>query len=84
MMAQKVRNQKGQALLEGILLLAILMFMATATTKFLQEKKVAAKLVAEPWGKLAGMIECGTWAPCGAGLHPQTMDRVLSLSPSGR
>lgn len=83
-MSSTPKNQKGQALLEGILLLAILMFVATGATKFLQDNKVAAKLVAEPWGKLAGMIECGTWAPCGAGLHPQTMDRVLSLSPSGR
>jgi len=83
-MNTRLKSQAGQAVLEGVLLLSILMFTATTVTKYLQDKKVAAKLVEKPWSRLAGMIECGVWEPCGSGLHPQTTDRLLSLSASGK
>lgn len=77
-------NQNGQMLLEAILITALMMGLASLGSKFLKDKRVAAQLVSEPWQKLSGMIECGVWRPCqGArGLHPQNVDRILSLSPT--
>jgi hypothetical protein len=78
-----MKNQKGQLVLEAILLMVVFMGLSTLLTNYLKENKVAARLVSEPWGKLSGMIECGVWQPCAGnkGLHPLVRDRVLSLSP---
>ena len=85
MISQPLRNQRGQLVLEAILLMVVFMGITTLLTGYLRDHRVAAKLVSEPWAKLSGMIECGVWQPCagGKGLHPGTTDRFLSLKPEG-
>lgn len=75
-------NQKGQLVVEAVLLMFVLMGISVAVSNYLQDNQVARKLTAEPWAKLSGMIECGTWNPCRGsvrGLHPSTIDRANSL-----
>ena len=80
--AVQIHNQKGQLVLEAILLTVVLLGAAGWMSKYLQESEFASKLIAKPWTILSGMIECGVWQPCGPGLHPQAMNRVRSLHPS--
>ncbi|PIS11227.1 MAG: hypothetical protein COT73_05105 [Bdellovibrio sp. CG10_big_fil_rev_8_21_14_0_10_47_8] len=77
-----MKNQGGQMIVETILLLALLVSVSLLVSKYLQESRFAQKLVGEPWGTLSGMIECGVWTGCGAGKHPNSKGRYLSLRPN--
>jgi hypothetical protein len=76
----KLNNQKGQLVVEAILLMVVLASISLFASRYLKENQIARKLSAEPWAKLSGMIECGTWNPCrgSKGMHPQTNDRIIS------
>lgn len=76
-----VKSQRGQLVVEAILLMVVLLAIAGLATKYLANSQLAQKLTIEPWGKLAGMIECGSWQQCqgGIGVHPSSINRTLSL-----
>jgi hypothetical protein len=81
-----VKNQKGQVIVEYILMMVVVFGVGLLFQKFFKDTKIAQKFTIEPWGRLNGMIQCGTWTPCGVdtkapGLHPNTKERVLSLDP---
>ena len=77
----QLENQRGQAVVETVLLLAIIMIASLAITRFLEDSKFAQNLVGTPWNTLTGMIECGTWSGCARGMHPASPGRILSLKP---
>lgn len=80
---KSLRNERGQLIVEAVLLMAFLISISMLATKFFRESQVANNLISKPWATLAGMIECGTWSPCGAGKHPSAKNRNLSLDPEG-
>lgn len=80
-MRHQLPNQKGQILVEMVLLLAIGVGLSAMALKLLQDSQLAQNLVGRPWGTLSGMIECGTWEGCKAGYHPASGNRILSYKP---
>lgn len=76
-------NNRGQVVIENILMLIILIGGISFLSTSLRESQAIAKLVSGSWTKIAGMIECGVWeAPSKAcTLHPNQLKRSVSLDP---
>lgn len=60
-----LKAQSGQVVIETVLLIALLVGLSMFLTKALRDYELPKKLVLEPWGRLDGMIQCGTWQSCG-------------------
>lgn len=84
-------SQRGQILIEYVLLMVLVAGIAIGLTRKLQEAEVLASFVEKPWGAIAGMIEFGSWSDesaasmrrknkSGGNLHPSS--RQLSLKPN--
>lgn len=83
---ERKRNQSGQAILEYILLIVVLIGVFGAIMNVLKANDLATRFTSGPWEKLNGMIQCGNWVGCGVnqpapGVHPNTQNRVLTLDP---
>lgn len=59
----KIKNQKGQFVIEAVLIMVLLMGLLTFFVKTFREQQLLAKLVESPWEYTSGMIEGGVWAP---------------------
>lgn len=86
MKPSRKRRQSGQVIIEYILLMVVLIGVFTAIVDFLKDQGFATKFTQDPWARLNGMIQCGSWVPCGvstpaSGVHPNTANRVLTLDP---
>ncbi len=81
MTKNKVKNQKGQVLIEAVLLLTLVVGMWSVFTKFAKQKKWFDSLVNGPWQTMSGMIETGVWDPPqkSKSKHPNSFNRVISL-----
>ena len=79
----KLGSQKGQGLVEAILLMAFIGSLSILVVSRLQSAQFLQNIVTRPWAMLAGMVECGVWEPCGPGKHPGNRNRNLSLDPRG-
>ncbi len=78
------KGQSGQFVIEAVLLMLITFMVSTALIQFFNRDQFLNKLVLTPWEVTTGMIECGTWQACGPGkpgLHPNKLNRNLSLKP---
>ncbi len=82
-------SQKGQIIIEYILLLVIVVGLSASMYRFLKDTAFVQKLTFEPWGKLSGVIQCGVWKSCQVdknsatpGLHPSMSSRRISLDPT--
>jgi hypothetical protein len=80
-------NERGQIIVEAVLLIGIGIIVILGFVKHLKETDFAGRIIANPWAKLQGMIECGVWQDCGVGkrapgLHPNARSRLLSLDNS--
>jgi hypothetical protein len=77
----KVKNQKGQVLIEAVLLLTLVVGMWSVFSKYAKQKKWFDSLVNGPWQTMSGMIETGVWdAPQKSkSKHPNSFNRVISL-----
>lgn len=78
-----LKNQRGQFVIESVLLAVITLGLFMFITKQIQQSQFLAKLVGEPWGYIAGMAESGVWeTPDKAkASHPGGYERNLSLKP---
>ena len=79
-------NEKGQTVLEAVLLIVVLVGLSTFLMNGLKKMDYVATLTVDPWARVSGMIECGVWSPCGLqtpspGQHPS--NRVISYRPVG-
>lgn len=80
------RHQRGQAIVEYILLMVVLIGVFGAIMNILKGNDLATRFTSAPWEKINGMIQCGNWVGCGVnqtapGVHPNTQNRVLTLDP---
>jgi hypothetical protein len=82
-MKNALRNNKGQFLIENVLMMLVTIGFLIFATKELREGKYLAKLISDPWQKVAGMIESGVWEPpkTAQTKHPNQINRSLALDP---
>jgi hypothetical protein len=73
-------NQRGQFVIESVLLMVLLTGMMLAFVNIMRTNDVLAKIVESPWEKTSGMIESGIWAPPQEARTkaPYTYDRFYS------
>lgn len=79
-----LRNQKGQFLIESVLLMVLSIGLLTVGLRSVRNGNYIKKIVAEPWIKVAAMIENGVWSntPQKARAdHPNTGRRGRTLDP---
>lgn len=81
-------SEKGQIVVEYTLLLLVVIGLSSLVVSTLRSSNMMKNLVFEPFAKLNGMIQCGTWDPCGlaaraANRHPNSETRILSLRAEG-
>ncbi|KYG66833.1 hypothetical protein AZI86_07300 [Bdellovibrio bacteriovorus] len=82
-MKRLVSNNRGQFLIETVLLMVLTIGLFIGASNFLREKKILSKMIGGPWEKVSGMIEAGVWAsPDQARTkHPNQIKRSLTLDP---
>lgn len=76
-----MRNQRGQFILEAILLMVIFMGLLGLVSSYFNREGILAKLVKAPWVGLAGMLQNGVWLPTDKGqpLHPSFHHRHVTI-----
>ncbi len=57
------RKQRGQGVIEAILVMFLFTGLATAMMTGLKDKGILGKLVSGPWERVAGMMATGHWEP---------------------
>lgn len=82
-MKKTLANNKGQFVIETVLMMIVTIGFFIWGTNQLREGKFLAKLVGGPWAKVAGMLEAGVWeAPEAARKqHPNQINRSVSVRP---
>ncbi len=55
------RNQSGQATMEAVLIMLVVVTLATKITSYASSTGVLQKIVEGPWSPMRGMIEDGVW-----------------------
>ncbi len=75
-----IANQKGQAMLESMLIAFILITVSILFVKQIRDRQILETLVEDNWKKIAGMIENGVWKESVAGRmdHPGQLQRHSS------
>lgn len=78
------RNNKGQFVIEAVLMMIVTIGFFLWGTNQLREGNVLAQLIEGPWSKVAGMLESGVWENPEAGrkLHPNQHGRSLTYRPT--
>lgn len=78
-----IGNSRGQFVIEAVLLMIIGVSILTASTRMIREGKWLNNLVAEPWGKISGMIESGVWQDSSSArsMHPNRIARHRTPFP---
>lgn len=83
----KKNSQSGQAVVEAVLIIIVLLAMGRTVFSFIREQQLVQKMITQPWSYVSGMIECGVWKPCGLhsgpvpGMHPGSRSRHATLDP---
>jgi hypothetical protein len=79
-MKKTLNNQKGQTVVEGVLLLLVFVTLATIVSREFRDNQLLARMVSAPWDRLSGMIQNGVWeVPDESNSkHPAHIDRHLS------
>lgn len=85
-------DQRGQVLIETLLLAIVALGLLSATLSYLKENKTLDKVVNVAWLGVAEMAEYGTWPSAGSracdnnprgqgACHPNGAERVRTLDP---
>ena len=75
-----IKNNKGQTMVEGILLLVVFITIALTVSNQFKDNQFLAQIVSGPWDRLDGMIQNGVWqeAEAGRANHPNLNKRHVS------
>ncbi|MDZ4083240.1 MAG: hypothetical protein U1E10_09910 [Bdellovibrionales bacterium] len=60
-LAGQLGKQSGQATMEAVLIMLVVVTVATKITSYAQDTGVLQKVVEGPWSPMRGMIEDGVW-----------------------
>lgn len=76
-----MNNQRGQASIEMVLMVALVVMVALAVSKGLRDNEFFANLVSGPWTSVAGLIQNGVWGSPEATMakHPNQFLRVSTV-----
>lgn len=76
-----MKNQRGQFVVEGILLMVVFMGIVAMVAHFFQSNEVLKNLVKTPWTNLAGMLQNSEWASpdSSQSLHPGHASRHVTI-----
>ncbi|MCB0414012.1 MAG: hypothetical protein KDD50_06745 [Bdellovibrionales bacterium] len=77
-----VKNQKGQMIIEAILILVIFLGASRLVANYFKDNELVKKLVRGPWTSLESMIETGRWYSDVEGarqFHPNYNNMHVSL-----
>lgn len=80
-MIQSVKSEKGQVIIEAVLLLIIFTGLWIGISTKIKNQRWMKTLIEDgPWPKLNGMIESGVWETNKQAqhLHPNNLDRSSS------
>ncbi len=74
-------DQRGQFVLEGVLLMIVFIAIITMVGLFFKNNEILASLVQKPWVVLSGMLENGEWmTPAqGQARHPSQHGRHVTI-----
>jgi hypothetical protein len=77
-----IKNQRGQAITEAVLILVLLFGFTTAVVSYFKSEEVLQKIVTGPFTYLAGMLQNGVWLPPdkGAPSHPTSHSRHIVIT----
>lgn len=77
---RSVGSQSGQAVIESVLLIFVIVSLVMLVKNGLGSKEVVKKIFYSPWNNIAGMAENGVWGSANENrsLHPGTFRRVRS------
>jgi hypothetical protein len=70
-------NQRGQLVVEMVLLLALTVAIFMAVSATFRQKEILATFISRPWVNIASMIQNGVWTP--GKDHPAHFNRVISV-----
>lgn len=73
-----LKKQSGQASVEAVLLLALLISLGVAITNQFESNQVLSNLVSGPWKSIDGMIRHGSWQPAGQAAQNHPHNRKVS------
>lgn len=78
---KKYINQKGQMILEAVLLMTVFIGIVAAVATYFKKNEVFAQIVQGPWKNLNGMFQNGMWRPVGVSdpSHPSMHNRHISV-----
>ena len=58
-LGKKLRSKRGQAMVETVMLLSIVMAVWLGLSKAIKERGIFQKLFGEPWTRISNVIEFG-------------------------
>lgn len=76
-----INNQKGQMLVEAVLIMVVFMAFTMMTARFFRDKEVLKQLISGPWVALSGVLQNGVWLSPdkGAISHPNGHTRHITI-----
>lgn len=81
-MSPPIRNQKGQLIIEAILIIVALFAVTFLVGTYFRDHDFVKKLIQGPWKNLAGLIQNGVWQPLeqSAASHPNGHGRHIVIT----
>ncbi|MDX9731148.1 MAG: hypothetical protein RBT63_05200 [Bdellovibrionales bacterium] len=78
----KLRNEKGQATMEAVLLMIVFVSIGLKLSNIAKEQGFLRNIVEGPWSPMRGMIEDGVWMrhTISKSQHPNQIDRHQSTA----
>ncbi|WP_413583124.1 hypothetical protein [Bdellovibrio sp. HCB288] len=79
-----VANNKGQLVIEAVLLMVVMVGIFVASMNALRGSNFLANMISGPWDRVAGMMESGVWKPAkdARQMHPNQRSRGISVDPN--
>lgn len=78
-----IKNNKGQLVIEAVLIMTVAIGLLMAASKIFREKKFLAQVTSKPWEVVDGMVETGVWGERNSvkSKHPNNFIRVSTSIP---
>ena len=79
-MFKRTKSQKGQATLEMVLILAVMISLSYLVLNEFKQGEIVHSFISKPWKTINGMIESGSWAERANARanHPNHFKRMYS------
>ncbi len=75
-------SQRGQVLIESLLLMVLSVGLLGATLQYFRDTKTFGKITNAVWAGVAQLTEYGNWPDTGTVVHPNSSIRTRYLDPA--